>query len=181
MQVCKTMKFLNGSTNISNWKLKSCIITKGNHRLMWNNITHQVVVRKLDQNKGWISRMSYFWPVIDSNWVWQSKIWVTDLKLFRVLNFLKSSALQELQCLAYWTVLSYWRGKQYLLLKMSRKLYINTNIVGIINWTEGRIEKPSLAKVQVQTYSSYKSRNTWKKLICITSEICGILDYLNPF
>ena len=168
MQVCKTMKFLNGSTNISNWKLKSCIITKGNHRLMWNNITHQVVVRKLDQNKGWISRMSYFWPVIDSSWVWQSKIWVTDLKLFRVLKFLKSSALQELQCLIYWPT-----GEENNI--CYSKCHENyTNIVGIIDWTKGRIEKPSLAKVQVPTYSSYKSRNTWKKLICITSEICGI-------
>ena len=42
------------------------------------------------------------------------------------------------------------------------------NVVGINDCTEGVIEKPSIAKAQSQTYSTYKSRNTWKKLICIT-------------
>ena len=58
-----------------------------------------------------------------------------------------------------------------------------------------------MAKAQAQTYSSYKSKNTWKKLICITpcgtvsfvsksyggsasdrfiTEHCGVLDKLNP-
>ena len=40
--------------------------------------------------------------------------------------------------------------------------------VSIIDCTERPIERPSLAKAQCQTYSSYKSRNTWKKLIGIT-------------
>ena len=74
------------------------------------------------------------------------------------------------------------------------------NVIGIIDCTEGSIEKPSLAKAQAQTYSSYKSKNTWKKLICVTpcgtvsfiskcyggnasdryiTETCGILDKLN--
>lgn len=74
------------------------------------------------------------------------------------------------------------------------------NVVGIIDCTEGVIEKPSIAKAQSQTYSTYKSRNTWKKLICITpagtisfisksyggaasdrfiTENCGLLDKLN--
>ncbi|XP_057299016.1 uncharacterized protein LOC130629707 [Hydractinia symbiolongicarpus] len=63
------------------------------------------------------------------------------------------------------------------------------------------LEKPSLAKAQAQTYSSYKSKNTWKKLLSITpcgtisfiskcyggcasdwyiTETCGILEKINP-
>ena len=34
--------------------------------------------------------------------------------------------------------------------------------------TEGILEKPSVTKAQSQTYSTYKSRNTWKELVCIT-------------
>ena len=75
------------------------------------------------------------------------------------------------------------------------------NTIGIIDCTEGGIEKPSLAKAQAQTYSSYKSKNTWKKLLCIVpcgtisfvskayggsasdrfiTENCGILNHLKP-
>ena len=42
------------------------------------------------------------------------------------------------------------------------------NVIGIIDCTEGAIEIPSLAKPQAQTYSTYKSKNTWKVLTCIT-------------
>lgn len=75
------------------------------------------------------------------------------------------------------------------------------NTIGIIDCTEGAIEKPSMAKAQAQTYSTYKSKNTWKKLLCIVpcgtisfvskayggsasdrfiTEHCGILDKVNP-
>ena len=75
------------------------------------------------------------------------------------------------------------------------------NTIGIIDCTEGAIEKPSLAKAQAQTYSTYKSKNTWKCLICVTpsgtisyvsktyggcasdryiTETCGILDKIQP-
>lgn len=75
------------------------------------------------------------------------------------------------------------------------------NTIGIIDCTEGALEKPSLAKAQAQTYSSYKSKNTWKKLICITpggtvsflsgtyggsasdrqiTESCKLLKLINP-
>ena len=66
------------------------------------------------------------------------------------------------------------------------------NVIGTIDCTEGILEKPSVAKAQSQTYSTYKSRNTWKKLICIfilkcyggcasdrfITEDCYILDKL---
>ena len=42
------------------------------------------------------------------------------------------------------------------------------NITGIIDCTEGSLEKPNILKAHSQTYSSYKLKNTWKKLICIT-------------
>ena len=75
------------------------------------------------------------------------------------------------------------------------------NVIGIIDCTEGAIEKPSLAKAQAQTYSTYNSENTWKTLISVTpggtisfisrsygglasdrhiTETSGILDHLNP-
>ena len=75
------------------------------------------------------------------------------------------------------------------------------NTIGIIDCTEGAIEKPSLAKAQAQTYSTYKSKNTWKVLVCITpsgtisfisktyggsasdryiTETCGILEKILP-
>ena len=41
-------------------------------------------------------------------------------------------------------------------------------LVYIIDCTEGILEKPSIAKSQSQTYSAYKSRNAWSKLLCIT-------------
>ena len=79
------------------------------------------------------------------------------------------------------------------------KMFQNT--IGIIDCTEGALEKPSLAKAQAQTYSSYKSKNTWKKLICVTpsgtisfvskgyggcaldryiTETCGVLEKVKP-
>ena len=75
------------------------------------------------------------------------------------------------------------------------------NVISIIDCTEGAVEKPSMAKAQAQTYSTYKSKNTWKKLLSITpcgtisfisnsyggcasdryiTETCGILDKLKP-
>ncbi|XP_065658830.1 uncharacterized protein LOC136083362 [Hydra vulgaris] len=42
------------------------------------------------------------------------------------------------------------------------------NVIGIIDCAEGALEIPSLAKAQVQTYSTYKSKNTWKVLLCVT-------------
>jgi len=49
--------------------------------------------------------------------------------------------------------------------------------IGILDCTEGGMEKPSLAKAQAQTYSSYKSKNTWKKLISITPG--GVVSFIS--
>ena len=51
------------------------------------------------------------------------------------------------------------------------------NVIGIIDCIEGILEKPSVAKAQGQTYSTYKSRNTWKKLICITP--AGTISFIS--
>ena len=76
-----------------------------------------------------------------------------------------------------------------------------TQVVSILDCTEGECERASNARAQSQTYSSYKSRNTWKKAIGITPagtvnfiskayggsasdrfivENSGFLDTLNP-
>ena len=52
-----------------------------------------------------------------------------------------------------------------------------SNTIGIIDCTEGAIEKPSLAKAQAQTYSNYKSKNTWKVLICVTP--CSTVSFVS--
>ena len=40
--------------------------------------------------------------------------------------------------------------------------------MAIIDCTKRLLKKPWIAKAQSQTYSTYKSRNTWKRFICIT-------------
>ena len=42
-------------------------------------------------------------------------------------------------------------------------------VTGTIDCNEGILKKASVVKAQSQTYSTYKSRNAWKKLTCITS------------
>ena len=51
------------------------------------------------------------------------------------------------------------------------------NTIGIIECTKGTNEKPSLDKVQAQTYSNCKSQNTWKGLICVTP--CGTVSFVS--
>lgn len=67
-----------------------------------------------------------------------------------------------------WSIFIYWptqeENRNYLPQCFSKW----KNTIAILDCTEGGIEKPSLAKAQAQTYSTYKSKNTWKKLIAIT-------------
>ena len=51
------------------------------------------------------------------------------------------------------------------------------NVIGIIDCTEGILKKPSVTKALSQTYSTYKSRNTWKKLIHITP--AGTISFIS--
>ncbi|XP_057299081.1 uncharacterized protein LOC130629759 [Hydractinia symbiolongicarpus] len=116
----------------------------------------------------------------------------TKSELFMTLIRLR---LGELQCLIYWPS----REENNGCYPKCFKDFPNT--IGIIDCTEGGLEKPSLAKAQAQTYSSYKSKNTWKKLLSITpcgtisfiskcyggcasdryiTETCGILEKINP-
>ena len=37
------------------------------------------------------------------------------------------------------------------------------NVIGIIDYTKAILKKPSIAKVQLQTYMAYKSINLWRK------------------
>ena len=67
--------------------------------------------------------------------------------------------------------LIYWLNRDEVLQYYPKCFENYTNVIGIIDCTEGTIEKPSIAKAQSQTYSSYESRNTWKKLLCITPAV----------
>ena len=53
-----------------------------------------------------------------------------------------------------------------------------TKVEGIIDCTEQPISKPSLCKAQYQTYSTYKSSNTLKKLVICTKS--GSISYISP-
>ena len=77
---------------------------------------------------------------------------------------------RELSCLIYWP------DREDVQKYYPQCFQKYKNVIGIIDCTEGILEKPSVAKAQSQTYSTYKSRNTWKKLICITpaGTICFI-------
>ena len=52
------------------------------------------------------------------------------------------------------------------------------NVEGITDCTEQKISKPSLPKAQYQTYSTYKSSNTLKKLVICTKS--GSLSDISP-
>ena len=49
-----------------------------------------------------------------------------------------------------------------------RELYSNTNMTAILDATEIRVNTPSSLLLQSQTYSNYKSANTFKALIAIS-------------
>ena len=118
---------------------------------------------------------------------------VSQSLISRILATWISFLSQELSPLIYWP------KKEDVLRYFPKCFKGYKNVIGIIDCTEGILEKPSIAKAQSQTYSAYKSRNTWKKLLCIkpagtisfisksyggvasdryTTETCGIVEKL---
>ena len=73
--------------------------------------------------------------------------------------------------------LTYWPKKEDVLRYYPKCFKGYKNVIGIIDCTEGILEKPCIAKAQSQTYSAYKSRNTWKKLLCITP--AGTISFIS--
>ena len=75
--------------------------------------------------------------------------------------------------------LIYWPTAEQTLAYNSKHFSGNlANVEGIIDCTEQKISKPSLSKAQYQTYSTYKSSNTLKKLVICTKS--GSLSYISP-
>ena len=87
---------------------------------------------------------------------------ISQVLVWRILVGWISFLALKLSCLIYWPD----REDVQRYYPQCFKKY--KNVIAIIDCTEGILEKPSVAKAQSQTYSTYKSRNTWKKLICIT-------------
>ena len=90
------------------------------------------------------------------------KFGISQTHVLRILVTWISFLTLELSCLIYWPV------REDVQRYYSQCFQKYKNVSGIIDCTEGILEKPSVAKAQSQTYSTSKSRNTWKKLICIT-------------
>ena len=80
----------------------------------------------------------------------------------RILATWISFLSQELSSLIYWP------RKEDVLRYYPKCFKGYKNVIGIIDCTECILEKPSIAKAQSQTYSAYKSRIIWKKVLCIT-------------
>ena len=96
---------------------------------------------------------------------------VSQSLISRILATWISFLSQELSPLIYWP-------KKEDVLRYYPKCFKGyKNVIGIIDCTEGILEKPSIAKAQSQTYSAYKSRNTWKKLLCITP--AGTISFIS--
>jgi hypothetical protein len=75
--------------------------------------------------------------------------------------------------------LIYWPTPEQTLAYTSKHFLGNlANVEGIIDCTEQKIAKPSLSKAQYQTYSTYKSSNTLKKLVICTKS--GSFSYISP-
>ena len=65
--------------------------------------------------------------------------------------------------------LIYWPTAEQTLAYSSKHFSGNlANVECIIDCTEQKISKPSLSKAQYQTYSTYKSSNTLKRLVICT-------------
>ena len=91
----------------------------------------------------------------------------------QILNIWIPFLALELECLVVWP------NKEQVSLYYPRCFKDHPDVISIIDCTEEQIERLSLAKAQCQTYSSYKSRNTWKKLIAITP--AGTISFVSNF
>lgn len=80
---------------------------------------------------------------------------------------------QELEPLIYWPTV-----EQTLAYNSKHFWGRLANIEGIIDCTEQKISNPSFSKAQYQTYSTYKSSNTLRKLVICTKS--GSLSYISP-
>ena len=87
---------------------------------------------------------------------------ISQALVSRILVTWISFLAPELSCLIYWP------DREDIQRYYPQYFQKYKNVIGIIDCTEGILEKPSVAKAQNQTCLTYKSRNTWKKLICIT-------------
>lgn len=79
----------------------------------------------------------------------------------------------ELEPLIYWPTV-----KQTLAYNSKHFSGSLANVESIPDCTEQKISKPSLSKAQYQTYSTYKSSNTLKKLVICTKS--GSLSDISP-
>ena len=96
---------------------------------------------------------------------------ISQALVLRTLVTWISFLARELSCLIYWL------DREDVQRYYPQCFQKYKNVIGIIDCTEGILEKPSVAKAQSQTYSTYKSRNTWKKLICITP--AGTISFIS--
>ena len=96
---------------------------------------------------------------------------ISQVLVSRILVTWISFLACKLSCLIYWPDRE---DVQRYYLQYFQKY---KNVIGIIDCTDSIHEKPSVAKAQSQTHSTYKSRNTWKKLICITP--AGTISFIS--
>ena len=75
------------------------------------------------------------------------------------------------------SLLIYWPKKKDVMRYYPKCFKGYKNVISIIDYTESILEKPSIAKAQSQTYSTYKSRNTWKRLLCIAA--AGTISFIS--
>ena len=96
---------------------------------------------------------------------------ISQALVSRILVTWISFLVRKLSCLIYWPD---WEDVQRYYPRCFQKY---KNVIGLIDCTDGILEKPSVAKAQSQNYSTYKSTNTWKKLICITP--AGTISFIS--
>ena len=96
---------------------------------------------------------------------------VLELLISRILATWISFPSQELSPLIYWP------RKEDMLWYYPKCFNGYKNVIGINDCTEVILEKPSITKAWSQTYSVYRSRKTWEKLLCIT--LAGTISFIS--